>query len=258
MGAAMGTAGAASPHAPRSRGVYGRLALAGISLGGGMYAAVAATWPGWMALRFGVGFALAWLAQFALICALRRRIGAERSTMADLLTLARMTIGSALAGLVVAGLRGATGRESVVGWLAWGAALLAASALDWLDGPLARRLGPTRLGGALDIEADSWLTLWSAAGAVAWGGLPWWMMIAPILRYIHPIRAMLRGGLPRGGDPWWGLVTGVAQMAMLLTALAPIVGQTRDAALWLASIPISAGQTLAMLVMLRGRRSKRA
>ncbi len=112
---------------------------------------VAVTWPGWMALRFGLGFGVAWLAQLALIFALRRRIGAERSTAADLLTLARMTVGSTLAGLVVAGLRGTAGRESVVGWLAWGAALLAASALDWLDGPLARRLGPTRLGGALDI-----------------------------------------------------------------------------------------------------------
>ncbi len=81
---------------------------------------VAVTWPGWMALRFGLGFGVAWLAQLALIFALRRRIGAERSTAADLLTLARMTVGSTLAGLIVAGLRGTAGRESVVGWLAWG------------------------------------------------------------------------------------------------------------------------------------------
>jgi phosphatidylglycerophosphate synthase len=211
-----------------------------------------------MALRFGLGFGAAWLAQLTLIVALRRRIGVERSTAADTLTLARMSVGSALAGLVIAGLHGAARRVSVVGWLAWGAALLAASALDWLDGPLARRLGPTRLGGALDIEADSWLTLWSAVGAVAWGGLPWWVVIAPVVRYIHPIRAIVRGGLPSGGDPWWGVVTGVAQMALLLAALAPLAGQTRDTALWLASVPISAGQTLTMLAMLRVRRGKRA
>ncbi|HLY32780.1 MAG TPA: CDP-alcohol phosphatidyltransferase family protein [Ktedonobacterales bacterium] len=203
---------------------------------------------GWQALlRFMAGFAGAWLAQLGIVALLRWRSGPARATAADFLTLGRMTVGTTLAGLVVAGLRD---RLSLVGWSAWLAALLVASVFDWLDGPLSRRLGPTRLGGALDIEADSWLTLWCATAAMTWGGLPWWVVIAPVVRYIHPLRALMSGGLPSGGDPWWGLITGVAQMVLLLTALAPIVGSLRDHLLWFASLPISIGQTLTMLAQL--------
>ena len=56
-------------------------------------------------------------------------------------------------------------RKGIAGWIGWLMPLLGVT--DWLDGSLARRAGPTRLGSVLDIEADSWLTLWSATGTVA-------------------------------------------------------------------------------------------
>jgi phosphatidylglycerophosphate synthase len=185
--------------------------------------------------------------QQAFLATMRRRIGPERSTPADWLTLARAAVAATLAALVLAGFRD---RLSVVGWLAFATALIGATALDWLDGPLARRLGPTKLGGVLDIEADSWLTLWCAAGAVAWGGLPWWVLLAPLSRYLHPARALLRGGLPAGGGPRWSRVTGVAQMALLLGALLPVDFPGRVALLALTAIPISGGQLATMLALL--------
>ena len=92
---------------------------------------------------------------------LRRRIGPEPSSPADFLTLARAAIGATLVALVLAGF---AQRLSLTGTLAWVTALLGVTALDWLDGPLARWVGPTQLGRVLDIEADSWLTLCCAAG----------------------------------------------------------------------------------------------
>jgi phosphatidylglycerophosphate synthase len=178
---------------------------------------------------------------------LRRRIGPEPSSPADFLTLARAAIGATLAALVVAGF---AQRPSLTGTLTWITALLGVTALDWLDGPLARWVGPTRLGCVLDIEADSWLTLCCAAGAVVWGGLPWWVLLPPLVRYAHPTLALLRGGLPAGGGPWWSRVTGVAQMALLLGALAPVEFASRAMALKVAAILVSAAQLATMVVLL--------
>jgi phosphatidylglycerophosphate synthase len=178
---------------------------------------------------------------------LRRRIGPEPSSPADYLTLARAAIGATLAALVVAGF---SQRLSLPGTLTWVTALLGVTALDWLDGPLARWVGPTRLGCVLDIEADSWLTLCCAAGAVAWGGLPWWVLLPPLVRYAHPALALLRGKLPAGGGPWWSRVTGVAQMALLLVALAPAEFAGRTAALTIAAVPVSAAQLATMVALL--------
>ena len=105
-----------------------------------------------------------------------------------------------MVGVVVSGVRDRTGPA---GWVAVLATLCGATLSDWLDGPLARHYGPTRLGAVLDIEADSWLTMWAAAAAVAWGELPHWCLLAPLLHYAHAARALWRGTLPRGGGPWW-------------------------------------------------------
>jgi phosphatidylglycerophosphate synthase len=203
--------------------------------------------PAWTALRYLGALAVLLAAQQLVVLALRRRIGSERSSPADFLTLARAAIGSALAALVVSGL---ADRLSLPGVLAWAAALIGVTALDWLDGPIARRLGPTRLGGVLDIEADSWLTLTCAAAAVSWGDLPWWVLLPPLVRYLHPALALARGGLPSGGGPWWSRVTGVAQMVLLLVALAPISFPGRARALTLAAVPVSALQLATMIALL--------
>lgn len=199
------------------------------------------------ALRCAIGFGLGVSIQWAFSGAMRRRIGPERASPADLVTLTRAALGTLLLALVISGI---ADRMGLAGWLAFGGALVGATVTDWIDGPLARHFGPTRLGGVLDIETDSWLTLWSAAGAVAWGGLPWWCLLPPIIRYLHPLRALRRGALPASGGPWWSRVTGVAQMVLLLGALAPWQGPLRESILQVAALPISAAQLMAMLALL--------
>jgi phosphatidylglycerophosphate synthase len=202
----------------------------------------AAAWP-----RYLGGALAGTLALHLLVVAIRRRVGREPSTLADLLTRGRFAAGTLLVALVVAGF---TARTTLAGGIVWAVALLAATLIDWLDGPLARRLGPTRLGAALDIEADSWLTLSAAGAAVFWGGLPWWVLVPPLVRYIHPIRAWLSGGLPAGGGPWWARGAGVAQMTLLLAALAPVEGGPRDAFLVAAAYPAVGAQLLTVFALL--------
>jgi phosphatidylglycerophosphate synthase len=187
------------------------------------------------------------LALHLLVGAVRHRVGRESITVADALTRGRFAVGTMLVALAIAGF---SARVTVGGGIAWGIALLAATLMDWLDGPIARRIGPTRLGAAIDIEADSWLTLSTAVAAVVWGGLPWWVLAPPLVRYIHPVRAWLSGDLPAGGGPWWARMTGVAQMALLLAALAPAEGDARDAVLSAAAYPIVGAQLIALLALL--------
>ncbi|HEV2235384.1 MAG TPA: CDP-alcohol phosphatidyltransferase family protein [Ktedonobacterales bacterium] len=203
-------------------------------------------------LRGALGMLAALIAQDRFTVWLRRRVGPERATLADALTFCRAAAGMALAGIVASGVRD---RPGAAGWIGWMVMVVGATACDWLDGPLARKLGPTRTGGALDIEADSWVTLWSAAAAMAWGGLPWWVLVAPLLRYAHPVLDVLGGGLPTGGGPWWGRVTGAAQMALCFAALAPVQSAARDAVVVIATTPVAAAQCAAMLVMLWQRRA---
>ena len=128
--------------------------------------------------------------------------------------------------------------------------LYAATLSDWVDGPLARRAGPTLLGGVLDIEFDSLLTLVAGIAAVAWGGLPWIVLLPPLVRYAQPVLALRQGDLPAGGGPWWSRVTGVAQMALFILALAPVNWPMRETVLGVAAWPISLAQLVVMLVLL--------
>ncbi len=201
---------------------------------------LAVVYGGFPAICYMVGLTLALMVERVFIGAMRTRIGPERATAADALTLVRAAVAALLAGLVVSGIRDSAG---LAGWLAFGAALLAATALDWLDGPLARRLGPTKLGAVLDIEADSWLTLWCAAAAVAWGGLPWIVLLPPLVRYLHPALALGRGALLHGGGPWWARLAGAAQMAVLLAALLPFAGA------WRAALPVLAWPVAALALV---------
>jgi hypothetical protein len=76
------------------------------------------------------------------------------------------------------------------------------------------------------------------------------VLLPPLVRYAHPALALVRGGLPAGGGPWWSRVTGVAQMTLLLTALAPVEFAGRAAALMVAAIPVSAAQFATMIALL--------
>jgi phosphatidylglycerophosphate synthase len=199
------------------------------------------------------GVAGALVLQRAFLWACRRRIGPERASPADLITLSRGACAALLVGLMAARLRDRTGPA---GWLAWAATLWAATLGDWLDGPLARSRGSTRLGAALDIEADSWVTLWSAAYAVFSRSLPSWCLLAPVVRYLHPLLDVRDGGLPRGGGPWWARVTGAAQMGLLLLALAPTRRSGRRRLIRALTGPISIGQLVAQIALLPRRRPR--
>jgi phosphatidylglycerophosphate synthase len=198
-------------------------------------------------IRYIIGLTLAFATQRAFILAMIRKIGPEQSTLADMLTISRAASGAVLAGLMTSGIRN---RKGFVGWIGLLMPLLGATATDWLDGPLARYTGPTRLGGVLDIEADSWVTLWSAVGAITWGELPAWSILPPILRYLDPLHSLMHGKLPQGGGPWWCRVTGICQMGLFFVALTPIDFQKRKQILTAVALPITSAQCGAVLVLL--------
>lgn len=206
---------------------------------------------GWRRVaRYLAAFTGAAAVHHAFLRSMRRRIGPELASPADLLTMGRGLCGALLAGLVVADVRDRTGPA---GWLGFLATVWGATASDWLDGPMSRRAGTTRLGAALDIEADSWLTLWCAAGAARWG----WCLVAPLVRYIRPVLDLHAGKTPAGGGPWWGRVTGTAQMALFVVALSPLRARPHRRTLTRAANLVGTAQTAAVLLLLlrRGLRS---
>lgn len=201
-------------------------------------------------VRFLLGLVVVLGAEHIFVAAMIRRIGPEKHSLADIITLSRGVSAALLAAIVISG---TTDRAGPSGWLAWLLVLYAATVSDWVDGPLARRAGPTLLGGVLDIEFDSWLTLWSGIAAVAWGGLPWLVFLPPLLHYIQLVLALRQGALPAGGGPWWSRVTGVAQMALFILALAPFSWPIRGTVLGVIAWPISLAQLTVMLALLHPR-----
>ena len=151
----------------------------GLPLGVGLW-----VWHGPVAsVRFLVGLVVVLSVEYVFIAAMIRRIGAEKRSLADAITFSRGVAAATLAALVGSGI---VDRIGPAGWIAWLLLLYAATLSDWIDGPLARRAGPTLLGGVLDIEFDSLLTLVSGTAAVAWGGLPWFVLLPPLVRYAQP------------------------------------------------------------------------
>lgn len=183
------------------------------------------------ARRFGAGTTAALLGQQVLVgLALKRRIperdGSNRHqlSLVDVITLSRGGTGALMIGLIAAGVRR---RRGLAGWLSWIALLYGAIVSDWLDGPIARRLGTSETGAMFDIEADSWLTLCSSAAGVTWGGLPAYVVAPPVARYVRlaalhrlvPYRQLI------SGDPLWTRHIGMAQMMLFIAALAPFGGR---------------------------------
>lgn len=202
-------------------------------------------------LRFAAVLAVTGILLPLILYWLRRRVGPEPNTIANVLTLARLVVGCALAALV---LSGAHDRLRAAAVVIWALVVFSATLGDWLDGPIACREGTTKFGAMLDIESDSWLTLWSALAAVTLGDVPWICLLAPLIRYLHPLLDLSTGKLPEGGGPWWSRVTGVAQMAMLLWGFAPVAGALRDTLLGAFIWPVSLAQVFTMLALLALRR----
>ena len=205
-------------------------------------------------LRFVIYLALACLLWVVLLAALRRRIGPEPNRWATILTLSRLVTGCALAAFVLAGARDRLQPAAIV---LWALVVLTATVSDWLDGTLGRREGSTLFASSLDIESDSWLTLWSAVAAILLGGLPWICLLPPVVRYIHPLLALRAGTVPVGGGPLWSRVTGMTQMAVLMAAFAPVTGLVRDTIFGVIIWPVSLAQLVTMLALLAVRPSRR-
>jgi hypothetical protein len=121
--------------------------------------------------------------------------------------------------------------------------LLVGIVTDWLDGPLARRAGPTATGARFDLEADSLLTLGAsiAAGRV---GAPRVVLLAPVARYAV---AMIRTGPLDRDSVRWDRVTGVAQRAVF----AAVLGPRPLRILGFLAVPVSAARCAAVLVQAR-------
>src|SRR5256714_8888986 len=105
---------------------------------------------------------LATLAQQSLVGMAASRKNARLSAV-DAMTLSRGVASSVLVGLLVSGSRR---RDGLAGWLGWGSLIYGSIVCDWLDGPIARRLGPTsQLCAGLHLGSDSRLTLAAASSA---------------------------------------------------------------------------------------------
>jgi phosphatidylglycerophosphate synthase len=129
--------------------------------------------------------------------------------------------------------------------------VFAALPADWLDGPLARRVGPSAYGEVLDLETDSWLTLCSAAAAARWGGLPAYVVAPALARYPILIWGLRRSSYSRlnTGHPGWARPVGMAQMTLFIAALAPFGASFTRTAVRVAAPVITVAQlgTLAFL-----------
>jgi phosphatidylglycerophosphate synthase len=199
---------------------------------------------------FAIGSSLAILAQQSLVGMAASRKSA-RLTPVDGMTLSRGFAAAVLVGLVVSGVRR---RSGLAGWLGWGSLIYGSIVCDWLDGPIARRLGMTsELGALLDLESDSWLTLAAASSATAWGGVPAYCMAAPLARYALLLAALRR--IPYGqiyaDEPAWARPLGIAQMALFTAATAPFGGAGTRLAVRLAAPIVAPLQLLGMVLLYR-------
>ena len=167
------------------------------------------------------------------------------------MTLSRGFAAAVLVGLVASGVRHRTG---LAGWLGWISLLYGSIVCDWLDGPIARRLGMTsELGALLDLESDSWLTLAAASSASAWGGLPGYCMSAPLARYALLLAALRKIPYEQVyvDEPAWARPFGIAQMALFTAAMAPFGGAGTRRAVRLATPIVAPLQLFGMLLLYR-------
>src|SRR5437879_6623853 len=199
---------------------------------------------------FAVGSVAAILAQQSLVALAASRKNA-RLTPVDGMTLSRGFAAAVLVGLGVSGLRRRTG---LAGWLGWSSLIYGSIVSDWLDGPIARRLGTTsELGAVLDLESDSWLTLTAASSAATWGGLPGYCLAGPLARYALMFAALRRIPYAKiyADEPPWARPFGIAQMALFTAATAPFGAAATRLAVRLAAPLVAPLQLVGMLLLHR-------
>ena len=205
--------------------------------------------------RFAAGSMLATLAQQSLVGMAASRKNASL-TAVDAMTLSRGVASAVLVGLLTSGVRR---RNGLAGWLGWASLVYGSIVCDWLDGPIARRLGATsELGALLDLESDSWLTLTAASSAATWGGLPGYCIAAPLARYALMVAALRRIPYSQiyADEPRWARPFGIAQMALFTAAMAPFGAAGTRIAVRLAAPLVAPLQLVGMLLLYR--RSQRS
>jgi phosphatidylglycerophosphate synthase len=175
---------------------------------------------------------------------------AQPLDLVDALTLSRGGVAAMIAGLVSAGVRD---RAGLAGWLSWPCFLASVTLFDWIDGPLARRRGPTPLGRVLDIEIDSWLSLVGDFAGAAWGGLPHQLCWPSLGRYLLPAASHHYGRYAEAvaiGTTWWARGAGIAHAAAVVIALAPFGGRFASRFAWALAALAGAAQLGCLAVVL--------
>jgi len=173
----------------------------------------------------------------------------HRLRPADWITLSRAGVA-----MLLLARAGTSRRTAAMDWLAWTGLLAGATVLDWLDGPLARRHGPTGWGTTADLEADSWLTFVGSVSAVAAGELPPLAMFAPAARYPLVGWAAARGDYREANlrNHGWPSLVGGAQMAALIAATSPLAPPWLRSRVHMASVVVAPLQ-MATLLYVYGR-----
>ena len=179
----------------------------------------------------------------------------RRLTFVDLITLSRGGTAALLNGIIASGVRD---RRGSAGWMAWLSILYGAIACDWLDGPIARRLGTSQMGAMFDVEADSWLTLCTGCAAVSLGKLPAAVVAPPLLRYAFVSSALRRMSYRDlfVDEPAWVRRLGIIQMLLFIAALAPFGGRATKTLVNLVT-PIQTPLQIGGLILLHRRRRGR-
>ena len=190
----------------------------------------------------GVRFAAAALGSFfvqqiVIARALARRHDGEPDDLdaVDAVTLSRGVAASIVGASALAGPRG---RRSYAARMAWPLAVSGSTLTDWIDGPLARRRrrGPTRLGRALDLELDSWLTLATTFAGTRLGTLDAICLVTPSLRYLAMASRISYEDVHAVGKSDRARNLGITQMALALASFAPFAGGRTTAIARIASV----------------------
>ncbi|MFW5741958.1 MAG: FkbM family methyltransferase [Spirochaetota bacterium] len=135
----------------------------------------------------------------------------------NLLTLIRLAVSIALLGLLALRQPTATLVTAVF------VAALVAETTDFLDGLVARRVGPSPFGARLDMEADATFILALSLVLVGWFDLPAWVAAAGIIRYAAAIPFLLlpEPAFPRSFSLFAKSACAVAAI-LLIAAAAPL------------------------------------
>ncbi|MFW6291634.1 MAG: FkbM family methyltransferase [Spirochaetota bacterium] len=111
-------------------------------------------------------------------------------------------------------------------------------ATDFLDGLLARRLGPTAFGAKLDMETDALFILALSLFAVHWFALPAWIAAAGLLRYLVAIPFLLMPE-PRFPRPFAIFAKSACAVSAVLLVAAILPADVMPAALRLGAASVA-------------------